>query len=533
MREPSIMRDFLRDDADRRETLDRARLCAALTKPWVLPPDGWSEDEKLPETFTSLASRGISNLEGRLLLALFPASGQPFFKLKPGSKFLYDPEVDPAMLKEFNDRLQLHELIIMAHLDRADNKGKSNGRRAGFRSRMRTALSQLLITGDVLCQLHDDFSLRVYRRDNYVTRRDSTGDVLYHIIREKIDPLVLDEDQLISCDLSKDDLLDESPRDRMEDLYTKIEWQPLSNRWKIQQECRDKIIVEYEEKVTPFLSTPFELAPGANYGRGLIEQNIGDVRAINELSERLLDHAAIASKMLFALDYNSQVRPQDLAQPTGSVIQARVQQGQITDVGLMKAEKMNDFQVANIARESIRKDLSTVMLMEADQLPQYDRASRYHVQRVAMELEGALGGVYAPIADSIQIGLIERARAILTRKGLLPSMPQDSVEVEAVTGLQAMSNESDSEKMMGLLQVVSQLGPETMNRVNKAVLLDMMMRHACIYEPGLIRSEEEIQAEIEEQRQAMMQQQVAEQALKTGGKLVEQAPMQENANNVG
>ena len=521
MRESTIKREFLKDDADRRESLDRARLCSALTKPWVLPPHGWQEDEKLPETFSSLAARGITNLEGRLLLALFPP-GTPFFKLQPAAKFLFDPNTEPEMLQEFKNILKTHELLIMSHLDRADRQGKSNGRRAGFRSRQRTAISQLLITGDVLTQLTDDFTLRVFRRDNYVTRRDTAGDVLYHVIQEKIDPLNLTPDQLMDCDLDSDVLLEKNPYDRLEFLYTKIEWQPLTKRWIISQECRDKPITTMEERVTPFFSVPFELPPGANYGRGLVEQNLGDCRAINELTERLLDHAAIASKMLFALDYNSQVRPSDLAQPTGSVIQARVQQGQITDVGLMKAEKMNDFQVANATRESIRKDLSTVMLMEAEQLPTYERASKFHVQRVAMELEGALGGVYAPIADNMQIPLIERLREVLTRKNILPGLPEDAVQVEAITGLQALSNEGDQQKIMGLLQTMASMGPETMGRINTGVLLDMLMRQSGIHEPGLIKSEKEIQKELEAQQQAMMQQQAQQQAMQTGGKILEQ-----------
>ena len=57
-------------DSDRQEILDRARLCAALTKPWVLPPLGQDKNGAMPEPFSSLAARGITNLEGRLLLAM-------------------------------------------------------------------------------------------------------------------------------------------------------------------------------------------------------------------------------------------------------------------------------------------------------------------------------------------------------------------------------------------------------------------------------------------------------------------------------
>ena len=301
-----------------------------------------------------------------------------------------------------------------------------------------------------------------------------------------------------------------------------VEWQPMTKKWVIEQEVKGKIINVSEENVTPFFSTPFELPPAADYGRGLIEQNLGDVRSMNELSERLLDHAAIASKMMFALDYNSQVRPQDLSMPTGSVIQARVQGGQVTDVGMLKADKLSDFNVAHGVRESIRKDLAVTMLMESESTPRGERVTAFQVQRVAQELEGALGGVYAPIADSMQIPLIERVREVLTRKNVLPSLPEDSIEVEAVTGIQALSNEADQTKILGLLQTIAQLGPETMNRIDKGTLLDMLVRQSGIYEPGLIKTDEQIQAEEQQAKQEAMQAMAAQQAVQSTGRIAEQ-----------
>mgnify|MGYP001168968029 CR=1 FL=1 len=524
-----IQADYAKHDADRQESLDRARLCSSLTKPWILPPSGWTEGSKLPECFSSLPSRGISNLEGRLIVALFPA-GQPFFRLKPAAKFKFDPAVSPEALQEFQQRLHLQELTVMAHLDRADKSRNGNARRAGFRSRMRTAISQLLVTGDVLMQLTDELDVRVFRRDQYVTKRDSAGDVMFHIVKESIDPLILKKSQLTLCDLDFDSLQEKRPVDRMEDIYTRCEWNPVSKKWVIQQECRGKVINETEEKITPFLSTPFELATGSNYGIGLVEQNLGDVRSINELTERLLDHASMASKMLMVTDYNSQVRPSDLAMPTGSVIQGRVQSGQVTDVALLRADKGQDFGVANSVRESIRKDLATVMLMEAEQLPTYERASRLHVQRVASELEQSLGAVYVPICDSLQVPLVERIREVMVKKNLLPSLPDDVVEIEAVTGIHAISQETDQQKLLSLLQMLSQLGPDTMSRVNQGILLDLLMRQSGLYEPGLVKSEEELKREIQEQQKQQQQAMAASQMVSSAGTIAEQQAAQENVN---
>ena len=518
--EGNLRAQFDRDDAQRQECLERARHCSALTKPWILPPDGWDEDDKLPETFSSLASRGITNLEGRLLLALFPP-GVPWFKLKPASKFLFDNTIDPALVQTFKDRLHLQEMLILAKLEESDRKRGSNARRAGFRSRQRTAISQLLITGDVLTHLTPDYNMRVFRRDNYVTYRDDSGNVMYHIIKEQIDPLVLDEVQLELCDMDREVLERMPVKDRMKHMYTKVEWQPWTRSWRIMQECNQKIINESSETVTPFFSTPFELPPASHYGRGLIEANLGDVRSINELTERLLDYAAIASKHVFALDYNSQVRPQDLALPTGSVIQARVQGGQVTDVGLLRADKLSDFNVVNVVRENIRRDLATVMLMEGETTPRGERVTAYQVQRVAMELEGALGGVYAPIADAMQVPLVERLIYQLTQDGSLPDLPDESVEIEAITGVAALTRESDQAKLMQLLQTISQLGPEAMQRFDMTALMDLMVRQSGVFEPGIVKSEEQLQEEQEAAQQQAMQQQVQGQMIQSAGRIAE------------
>ncbi len=527
--ERCIRSTFDQHDADRQESLDRARLCASLSKPHILPPEGWDDGEILPQTYSALATRGITNLEGRLLLALFPV-GMPFFKLRAASRFKYDPNVDPEMVQAFEDRLRIHELVVMARLERDEAKAGTNARRAGFRSRMRTAISQLLVTGDVLIQMTDEYQIRVHRRDNYVVNRDTGGDVRFMITREQVDPLSLTEEQMVMSGIDAADAAAKPLTDRMVDLYTRVMWNPLSKSWVIEQEIDRKIIVTSEEKITPYFSVPYQLPPTAHYGRGIIEDNLGDVRALNELTERLLDFAAMSSKFMFVTDYSSQVRPQDLALPTGSVIQGRVQGGQVSDVAVLKNDKQGDFNVVQTVRAQLAGDISKVMMMEAEQLPTYERASRLHVERVAMELEGALGGVYAPVADALQIPLIERVMFQLQRDGSLPSLPDDSVEVEAVTGISALSREGDQQKLLQLLQTVAGMGPDMLGRIDRGILLDILVRHSGIYEPGLIKSEEQMQQEQQAQQQQAMMGMAAQQAVQSGGRIAEQSAATEATN---
>lgn len=59
--------------------LDRARECALVTVPTLMPPDGHGPQTKYTTPFQSMGSRGVNNLAAKLLLALIPPN-TPFFR---------------------------------------------------------------------------------------------------------------------------------------------------------------------------------------------------------------------------------------------------------------------------------------------------------------------------------------------------------------------------------------------------------------------------------------------------------------------
>ena len=525
----TIQSEFQQYDAKRSTILDRARQCAAMTRPWILPEEGHSETDKFEETFTSLPSRGISNLEGRLLMALYPP-GTPFFRLLPASHIRYSQKVDPKQVQSFSQALSIQELLMMARLESSD-MGGGNRRRSGFRSRKRQAITQILITGDVLEQFTDDYRLRVFRRDQYVTCRDSSQDVKFHIIVEKIDPLSLDETVRAAADINTDEYTEKSYDQRAVDMYTRCLWNPMSRTWVVEQEINKNIVRVSEEPVSPFMSTPFELAPGEHYGRGFIEANLGDVRSLNELHERLLDFAGMASKFVPCIDYNSQVRASDLAKPSGEVIEARVVGGQIQDIGFLSVNKGADFQVVYQTAADKRRDLAVAMLMEADAAPKGERVTAFQIQRIATELEGALGGVYAPIADAQQVPLVERLLYQMQRDALIPALPRNSMDIEAVTGIAALSREADKAKLLQLVATMSQFGPAMAQRIDLGVLFDTLLRQSGIFEPGLIKTQEQVAAEASAAMQQQIELEAQKRLIQVGGDVMtnELSP-QENMN---
>lgn len=142
-------------DSHRTSKLDRARQCSTLTIPTILPPESWEEGRSLPQPYSSVASRGVTSLASRILSALIPLNDTPFFKfmLKDGSEA---PQEVNAYLETVAN--QVYKKLISTNL-----------RETTFQ-----ALQNLIVTGDVLTLMDDDYYFTNYRLDQYVVQRDVT-----------------------------------------------------------------------------------------------------------------------------------------------------------------------------------------------------------------------------------------------------------------------------------------------------------------------------------------------------------------------
>jgi hypothetical protein len=178
MAEQTLAERFRTLDGRRQYRIDLARKCASLTIPSVLPPRGWTEDTALPQPYSSIASRGVTAMASRMLSALMPLNDTPFFKfaLKTGAEAT--PEI-----KSYLETLsyQVYNKIVSNNL----------------RETIFQALQHLIIVGDVMTVMDDDFSFKNFRCDQYTIQRNVHGKVieLIHLEYIPIDPLEESADQ--------------------------------------------------------------------------------------------------------------------------------------------------------------------------------------------------------------------------------------------------------------------------------------------------------------------------------------------------
>ncbi|MEM9066277.1 MAG: portal protein [Planctomycetota bacterium] len=553
MADADIKARWTEDAVERDSALrERAVICAALTDPSILPPEAVDTSQehrelnthrRLPEAFTSVGARGMTILDGLMSSALFPFT-QPFFELRPTAEIGVqlreaDAQNGTATYEDYLARLANIGAVAMAVLESAGTGDRTNRRPMGFRSSKSMSIRQILATGDSLEKMGDDYRVRTFRRDQYVTRRDSAGDVLYHITAERIDPLSLSQDQLRAVDLDVRDmqeLREKHPAKRLETLYTEVRWNPESKTWVMRQQVRGNLIpingaeLEAEEQVSPYFSTVYKLSPNDDYGRGFVETNVlGDLRSLNEIEKHRLDLLFLAAKQHPILDHGEVTTEDELMQPTGTPVRTRVEGGEAQGLGVFSFGSIGDYQMLTQGAESRKLDLARTMLIESASAPNKDRVTATQIQRIAQELEGALGGVYTQIADDQHLPLVQRLLYQLERDDLIEPLTRRGggrtislAEVKTLTGLVALQRESQRVKLLDFAQFVSLFGERGIASIDMDVAFSAYQRLAAIDMPGLVKSPEQV-AQEEQQRLASV---AAERGIDAAGTVVEQAAQQ-------
>lgn len=491
---------FTHDDGDRRESLTRARQCAALTKSWLLPREDKGKDTNLPDKFQSMGARGVDNVVGALLMSWYPPD-TPWHELVAAPAIRYAQDIPANVLQGIANQLFLRDLMVDSLLESTGIDEPTNRRTLGFRSQKRAAISQFVVTGDALERMNPDYSITVFGRQNYVTCRDCAGNVLYHIARESVDPLSLSPEVLekSKIDTSK---LSKYASARMRWLYSRVEWQPRTKRWVITQELNKQEINESEDVVSPFISTPYELGPEDNYGHGLVEQNVGDLRSLENLRERLLDFAATFSKQVPVIDYDAAFRERDLTKKTGEPIRARVAAGEVQDIAMFGARNTPQFECIVRLSDEVEKKLAKAFLIESEIQPQKERVTALQISRIAQELEGLTGGISTVGSDQNLTPTFARALWQMGRDQLAPPLPPKLVEVKILTGILALRRETDRQRLATIPQLLAVMPDEAKEVIDQRVLVRAYARYTGIYEPGLVRTEEQL-AELDRRRVQM------------------------------
>jgi hypothetical protein len=485
-------------EAKRQAVLRRARACAAVTIPALLPPAGSTENSQLPTPYQALGARGVNNLAAKLLLTLMPPNS-PFFRF----------DVDPILLERLKEELGNPgvKTEISKQLSAVEQAVIKFNETRAFRVEIFKALRYLITTGNALIEYplgRPQDRMSVYRMDQFVVRRDAMGVLKELVIRQMISP---DEVPAELAQGQQTQTAEAAGAAGAADIplftYFKLE----DGVWVGFQEVNGQPIPGTQALYPvgklpfPFIDMAWMLMTGENYGRGHVEENLGDFLSLEGLAKALLEGAAVMAKMLFLVNPNGTTNWKDLQKaPNGGFAPGLAQ-----DVTALQAQKYADFQVAASEAGKLEGRLARAFLLTESVQRDAERVTAEEIRMMASELEDALGGIYSILTQTLQLPMLRLLMADMEIQGKLPPLPP-AVQFTITTGYEALGRGHDLTKLQVFFNTAQKtFGPQIV--AQNTHVTDCLTRIASslgLDTSGLILTAEEVAA----QQKAAQQQQL-------------------------
>ena len=499
--------------------LDKAWVCSQLTLPYLIRKGDYdnSTNAKIDKTpWQSVGAKGVSVLSSKLMLALLPPQ-QSFFKLQLTDQ----KEIPPEIRSELDLTFAKIERTINEMIAASDD-----------RVVVHQALKNLVVAGNALIFMGKDH-LKMYPLNRFVVERDGNGNVIEIVTKEHINKNVLGDKYKKTIDEKSSTLNHPSgsgPRgeslatDDNVTVYTHVK--RIQNKFEWQQEVDGKIIPGSQGKApidaTPWLILATNRVDGEMYGRGRVEEYLGDLKSLEALSQALVEGSAAAAKVVFTVSPSASTKPATLASAgNGAIIQGRPD-----DIGVVQVGKTADFRTAYEMAQGLEKRLSDAFLIM--QVRNSERTTAEEVRMTQLELEQQLSGAFSLLTVDFLVPYLNRKLLVAQRSGKIPRLPPKIVAPTIVAGLNALGRSTDREALTQYLQVLAQtMGPEVLFKfVNPDEVCKRFAASVGVDVLNLVKSTEEIQGE----KQAQMQQAQQMELVKQQAAL-ESTPMKDPSKN--
>ena len=491
---------------DREPFLTRAIEASKYTIPTLVPPLGHTRSTRFYTPYQSIGARGVNNLASKLLLTLLPTN-QPCFRLSIDQFTLEKLGSDPAAKADVDSKLNKMERAVQ-------NKIETEAIRVPAFEAMR----HLVVAGNMLAYMPKEGGMRIFHLHNYVLQRDPMGSVLDIVVKESVSPAVLSAEIRDLIAPGGEEAQEAAlSRDKSVDMYTHVSWSTEDNRWNVYQEVKGiripTSVGTYPKDKSPWIAARLGTVDGESYGRGFVEEYIGDIRSLEGLSQAIVEGSAAAAKILFLVAPNGTTEISDLANTESGGFAP----GSAADVSVLQLEKYNDFRVALETMKAIDERLAFAFMLNSSVQRSGERVTAEEIRFMAQELESSLGGVYSILSQEFQLPMVTRLMFRMQRSGELPTLPKGIVSPVITTGLDALGRGNDLNKLDTFMSAIMQI-PEAASRLNWSNYMTRRATALGIDTEGLIKTDEQVQAEqAQAQQQAMLQQGVAPAVTALGG----------------
>ena len=275
----------------RSQFLNTAVQCSKHTLPYLITDDLSSHPnhKTLQTPWQSVGSKCVVTLAAKLMLALLPPQ-TTFFKLQVRDDKL-GTDIPPEVRSELDLSFSKMERMVMDYIAASSD-----------RVVIHQALKHLIVGGNALIFMGKE-GLKNFPLNRYVVSRDGNGNILEIVTKELINRKILGEELPESKPNSPNESGYSSSNGDDAEVYTCVKMDANSGRWLWHQEVDDKIIPGSRstapKNASPWLVLRFNTVDGEDYGRGRVEEFLGDFRSLEGLAQALVEGSAAAAKVVF------------------------------------------------------------------------------------------------------------------------------------------------------------------------------------------------------------------------------------------
>jgi len=484
----------------RTQFLHTAVECSRLTLPYLVQEDLSSrpEHQKLHTPWQSVGAKSVVNLAAKLMLALIPPQTS-FFKLQ-----VRDDKLGVEFPREVKSELDLSfskmEKMVMDYISASSD-----------RVVVHQALKHLIVSGNALIFMGKE-GLKNYPLNRYVVNRDGNGNVCEIVTKELISRKILGQDLPVPLPNPPGDEGYKTGSDDQDiEVYTYVRLDD-NGRWVWHQEAFDNILPGSRstapKNTSPWLVLRFNTVDGEDYGRGRVEEFLGDIRSLEGLSQALVEGSAAASKVVFLVSPSSTTKPKTIADAgNGAIVQGRPD-----DVGVIQVGKTADFRTAAEQMQNLERRIGEAFLVLS--VRESERTTAEEVRLTQMELEQQLGGLFSLLTVEFLIPYLNRTLHILQRNKEIPKIPKDLVRPQIVAGVNALGRGQDQQSLVQFAQTLAAtMGPEVMAKyLDPGEYVKRLAAAQGIDVLNLVKTPETMAAEKQQQQQEYAQQSMVDQA---------------------
>lgn len=519
---------------DRQPYLEKAKLAAKYTIPSLIA-DNTNKQNAIKQIETpnqSVGADGINNLASKVILTMLPPN-QTFFK------FSMDDLVIKQQAELAGITSSKYQTELNKGLSRVEKMLLDYQEQLADRVCAGEAIKHLYIAGNVFLVHDPKEGLKYYPLDRFCVKRDYCGNVIKAITEETISLYSLPEEvqELVMMKVLERKVKDKETAKRLEEeeliLYTVF--RRKQKYWEIYQECEGVELPasrgKYPIDVCPFIALRYVRIDGESYGRGLVEEYIGDISYLDTLSLAIKQASLAGSKLVMLVNPNGLTKIKHLAEAKNGGFAL----GRVEDVQPLQANKYYDLQVAQAEADKIERRLNRIFVMKAAIQRDAERVTAEEIRQMAQDLEEALGNHYSIMCKDFQRAYVKITFFHLKKekKNALPDLIRDkNVKLTVTTGLEALGRSSDLNKLVTFLDIMTKIAPalqqlggkveKVANDVAASLNLDI---------EGMFYSEEERQQQAQAVQQQELLKTVAPNAVNKYGDMLLKQQEQEQENS--